>query len=310
MKVLITGGSGLVGSEFANLETNHELILLSRSDVNLLNYKDTLLFFQKAKPDAIIHLAAKVGGVKANTEFVAEFYRDNVQMNINVMEVARILGCKLVSAMSTCIYPDAKYVDYPITENQLHLGPPHDSNFGYAYAKRMLDIQARSYRQQWGCNFINVIPNNLYGPNDNYDLESGHVIPSLVRKFSEAKFNNLDSVVMWGTGVPMREFTFARDASKITLWLLENYDEKEPINIGCTDEICIRDLSEKIKKIVGYNGKIVWDSSKPEGQFRKPTSNANLIKLGWKEKYTQLDDGLLQTIKHFESQYPKLRGIK
>jgi GDP-L-fucose synthase len=226
------------------------------------------------------------------------------------MKACRNTNCKLISVMSTCIYPDAPYVTYPITEDQLHLGPPHSSNFGYAYAKRMLDVQARAYRRQWGCNFVNVIPNNLYGLNDNYGLESGHVIPSLIRKFYEAKLEKKPSVILWGTGNPLREFTFARDAAKIIHWITKNYDGEDPVNIGCTKEISIKNLSSIIGELVGFDGEIIWDTSKPDGQFRKSTSNRKLRELGWKEEYTSLENGLRETIQYFKDNYPNLRGIR
>ena len=161
---------------------------------------------------------------------------------MNVLRMAFKNQSKLVSVLSTCIYPDATYVKYPLTEDQLHMGPPHQSNFGYAYAKRMLEVQSRAYRQQHGCNFISVIPNNLYGINDNYNLDSGHVIPALIRKFHEAKIFGYDHVDIWGSGTPLREFTFAHDAAKIILWLAENYDGAEPVNIGNPEQISIEKL--------------------------------------------------------------------
>jgi GDP-L-fucose synthase len=216
---------------------------------------------------------------------------------------------KLVSVLSTCIYPDAPYVRYPLTEDQLHMGPPHPSNFGYAYAKRMLEVQSRAYRQQFGCNFISVIPNNLYGINDNYDLESGHVIPALIRKFYMAKLHGLEFVDVWGTGRPLREFTFARDAAKIILWLTDNYDSAEPVNIGNPEQVSIWELAQIISEEVGYNGVYGFDKSMPDGQLKKPSSNEKLRKLGWNGEYTPLREGLRETIKFFEENYPNVRGI-
>ena len=306
MNCLVTGGSGLLGSEI--LQESPGSIGLSSKDCDL-TAPGRLRFHPSRKFDTVIHCAARVGGVKANTDNVADFFDDNIRMNMNVLEACKHDGLKLVSVLSTCIYPDAPYVKYPLTEEQLHMGPPHHSNFGYAYAKRMLEVQSRAYRQQFGCNFISVIPNNLYGPNDNYDLSSGHVIPALIRKFHEAMIAGKKEVVVWGTGRPVREFTFARDAAKIILWLAENYDGDEPVNIGNPDWVSIEHLSMMIGEEIGYEGYVKFDSSKPDGQYEKPSSNQKLISLGWKGEYTPLRDGLRETINSFLSRYPDVRGV-
>ena len=304
----VTGATGLLGSEIINLSQYAKAIGSYDVDLTAIDAPEKLSSMVDSR-SVLIHCAARVGGVKANTDRVAEFYDDNIRMNLAVMEACRHTDCKLVSVMSTCIYPDAPHVTYPMTEDQLHLGPPHPSNFGYAYAKRMLDVQARAYRQQWGCNFVNVIPNNLYGPNDNYDLEGGHVIPALIRRFHEAKLSGAPSVALWGSGRPLREFTFARDAARIIHWIAEHYDGSDPINIGCTEEISIRELAEMIRDLVGYSGEIEWDLSKPEGQHRKPTSNQRLRELGWDGAYTPLREGLRETVQSFVTRYPNVRGV-
>ena len=298
--------SGLLGSEI--LQESPGSIGLSSKDCDL-TAPGRLRFHPSRKFDTVIHCAARVGGVKANTDNVADFFDDNIRMNMNVLEACKHDGLKLVSVLSTCIYPDAPYVKYPLTEEQLHMGPPHHSNFGYAYAKRMLEVQSRAYRQQFGCNFISAIPNNLYGPNDNYDLNSGHVIPALIRKFHEAMIAGKKEVVVWGTGRPVREFTFARDAAKIILWLAENYDGDEPVNIGNPDWVSIEHLSMMIGEEIGYEGYVKFDSSKPDGQYEKPSSNEKLRALGWKGEYTPLREGLRETIKSFTVRYPKVRGV-
>jgi GDP-L-fucose synthase len=303
MKTLVTGASGLLGSEIVKKSEN--CIGLSSKDCNLL--ENDFYGFLDPKPGVVIHCAAKVGGVKANTESSSDFFEENMKINSNVMRGCKKRGVKLVSILSTCIYPDAGYVKYPLTEDQLHLGPPHKSNFGYAYAKRMADIQSRAYRQQYNCNFITVIPNNLYGPNDNYDLNSGHVIPALIRKFHDAVINNKKEVEIWGTGNPLREFTFARDAAEIILWLSENYDGEDPVNIGNTDQISIKYLSETIADIFAFDGKIMFNTEKPDGQYKKPSSNEKLKSLGWSGKYTPLREGLEETISHYSREYPNVR---
>jgi GDP-L-fucose synthase len=308
MRNLVTGATGLLGSEILALSPG--AIGLASRDCDLIESNHAILTLEDGRVDAVIHCAARVGGVKANTDYVADFFDDNVKMNINVLDACREKKLKLVSVLSTCIYPDAPYVKYPLTEDQLHMGPPHRSNFGYAYAKRMLEVQSRAYRQQHGCNFISVIPNNLYGVNDNYDLNSGHVIPALIRKFHEAMQAGRNEVIVWGSGLPVREFTFARDAAKIILWLAENYDGKESVNIGNPDWVSIEHLSLMIGEEIGFEGHIKFDKSKPDGQYEKPSSNERLKSLGWNGEYTPLRDGLRETIKSFQSRYPNVRGVK
>ena len=306
MKPMITGASGLLGSEI--FRERQDALTISSKDCDLTNAFN-LRLCPDGKFDTVIHCAAKVGGVKANTEQVANFFDDNVRMNMNILDACKHDNLKLVSVLSTCIYPDAAYVKYPLTEDQLHLGPPHPSNFGYAYAKRMLEIQSRAYRQQFGCNFISVIPNNLYGPNDNYNLDSGHVIPALIRKFHEAKINKQKEVVIWGTGKPLREFTFSRDAAKIILWLAENYNGDKPVNIGNPEQVSIESLALAISGEMRFSGTIRFDNTKPDGQFKKPSSNSYLRSLGWKGEYTPLSDGLKETIETLLSHYPNVRGM-
>lgn len=306
MKYLITGATGLLGSEVASLSPDS--VGLNSKSCDLTN-SFKLSLCSNGQFDTVIHCAARVGGVKANTDYVADFFDDNVRMNMNVLEACNRDNLKLISVLSTCIYPDAPYVKYPLTEDQLHMGPPHHSNYGYAYAKRMLEVQSRAYRHQFGCNFISVIPNNLYGPNDNYDLNSGHVIPALIRKFHEAILKGSKEVVVWGSGKPVREFTFSRDAAKIILWLAENYSGSEPVNIGNTESISIENLSQMIAEESGFRGKITFDTEKPDGQYQKPSSNQKLRDLGWRGDYTPLREGLRETIKTFASKYPDVRGV-
>jgi len=306
MSYLVTGATGLLGSEI--LALSPESVGLSTKNCNLTD-TSRLDFCQNGKFNTVIHCAAKVGGVKANTDYVADFFDSNVRMNMNVLQACKEGRFKLVSVLSTCIYPDSAYVKYPLSEDQLHLGPPHHTNFGYAYSKRMLEVQSRAYRQQFGCNFTTVIPNNLYGVNDNYDLSSGHVIPSLIRKFHEAIINKKKEVVIWGTGKPLREFTFARDAAQIILWLAENYNGEKPVNIGNPEQVSIENLALAISGEMRYSGTIRFDNTKPDGQFMKPSSNQFLRSLGWKGEYTPLREGLKETINSFKVRYPNVRGV-
>ena len=191
-------------------------------------------------------------------------------MNNNILYAAKNSKVKkVVSLLSTCVYPDLQHISYPLTEDQLHLGPPHASNFGYAYSKRMLDVLSRAYRQQYNCNFITAIPNNLYGENDNFDLNNGHVIPSLIRKIWEAKIQGVDHVECWGDGTPLREFTYSQDIAEILIFLLKEYDNEDPINIGNTVEHSIKEVVEILCLLLGYEGEIEWNTSKPNGQHRK-----------------------------------------
>ena len=295
----------MVGSAFkrvlpqAYYPTRRDMDLLRQPDVNFL------------AEDIIIHLAAKVGGVQANMNAMGDFYYENEKINQNVLQAAKDHDAKkVVSLLSTCVYPDAPYVTYPLTEEQLHMGPPHSSNFGYAYAKRMVDVMSRAYRQQYGCNFITAIPNNLYGENDNFDLENSHVIPALMRKIWEAKINKKPFVECWGDGSPLREFTYSEDIARILLFLLEHYDEPTPINIGNTDEYSIKEVINILCEFLEYEGEVVWNTDKPAGQHRKPSSNQKLLDLGWdKSTYTPLSEGLKKTCEWFIINYPSVRGV-
>ena len=311
MKTLVTGASGMVGRAIQNIQDprSHNFILVGSRDCDLRDRNATFELFRRVRPDHVIHLAAKVGGVKGNTDYVADFYTQNIQMNTNVLDASFRYGVqKVVSLLSTCVYPDT--ATYPLTEDQIHAGPPHRSNFGYAYAKRMLDIQSQAYRQQHGCNFITAAPNNLFGENDNFHLTDGHVIPALMRKIWEAKLANKPSVECWGDGSPLREFTYSEDIAHILLFLMENYDGEHPINIGNTEEYSIKEVVEILCETLEYEGQIIWNTDKPNGQFRKPSSNQKLLDLGWKkENYTPLRDGLKKTCEWFKINYPKVRGV-
>ena len=307
-RVLVTGGTGMVGN--ALQEILPEAVYISRSDCDLRDKGAVEKLFQQLQPQKVIHLAARVGGVKANQDKMGEFFFDNVMINTNVLHTAYCSGVdKLLSLMSTCVYPIAECVSYPLTEDQLYSGKAHHSNFAYAYTKRMLDVQSRAYRLQYNCNFITAIPNNLYGPHDNFDLNNGHVVPAIMRKVYEAKLENRPAIDLWGDGTPMREFTFSKDAAAALIFLLNNYEGKEPINIGCTKEISIRQLSQIICQKLEYTGEIIWDTHKPKGQMRKPSSNANFLELGWNDSaYSSIEKGLGRTCSWFKENYPDIRG--
>lgn len=308
MRILVTGGTGMLGSSFKNIDTTHDLILVGSRDFNLLNKHLVKKMFNCINPDAVIHLAAKVGGVKGNTDYVSDFFTDNIMINTNVLETAQSSNVKKVlSLLSTCVYPEEPL--YPLTEEQIHNGKPHPSNFGYAYAKRMLDVHSRTIRKQHNLNYITAVPNNIYGQNDNFDLENGHVIPSLIRKIYEAKKTGVPPV-FWGSGKPLREFTYSHDIARALMFLLENYHGETPVNIGSTTEYAISEVVELIVEILDYRGDIIWDTSMPEGQFKKPSSNNKFLKINPSFVYTNINNGLKETCSWFVKNYPNVRGVK
>jgi len=311
-KTLITGGTGLLGSAVTNhfLLKEEACLSIGSRECCLIDRESTFNLLSDYNPDYIVHLAAKVGGLKSNMDFVGDYFSENIKINTNIMEAAKENKVsKMVSLLSTCVYPAS--ATYPLTECQIHNGPPHSSNFGYAYAKRMVDVQSRAYRQQYGCNFITAVPNNLYGENDNFDLENSHVVPALMRKIYEAKINNFPSVEVWGDGSPLREFTYSADIAEIIFFLLENYDEPYPINIGNTEEYSIKEVVEILCRLLDYQGEIVWNTDKPMGQHRKPSNNQKLLDLGWdRNNYTSLEEGLKNTCEWFIMNYPNIRGAR
>ncbi len=306
--LLVTGGTGMVGCAIKELYPS--AICLGTRDGDLRSPIACREIFFKHRPRYVIHLAARVGGVKGNSDFMADFYSDNVLINANVLKCAALYNVKrMVSMLSTCVYPDK--AKYPLTEEQMHLGPPHASNFGYAHAKRMLDVHSRACNQQYGTDFFCAIPNNIYGSHDNFDLDNGHVVPAMIRKIWEAKHARTD-VTLWGDGSPLREFTHASDIARGVLFLLWTAGTTHPmVNIGGTHEYSIKEVAEKIAKYLDFQGKIVWDTSMPAGQHRKPSSNKKFLDLGFNpDSYTHLDAGLEQTCEWFKNQYPYVRGIK
>jgi len=270
-KILVTGGNGLVGSSITS-------DVKIGKEYDLRNPDETNKMFEFHKPTHVIHCAGKVGGLSANMNYKGEFFYDNIMINTNVIESARKNNVKkLVSFLSTCVFPDN--IEYPITEKKIHLGEPHSSNYPYAYAKRMSDIQIRAYREQYGLEYVSVIPTNIYGPNDNFSLESGHVIPMLLHKMYNAQRDNTDFVV-WGSGTPLREFIYSKDIAKLSEWALDNYNESEPIIFSNSNEISIKDLVDLLVNEFNFKGKVIFDKTKPDGQFRKPSDNLKLKSSG------------------------------
>lgn len=307
-RLLITGGNGLVGSQFKHgVKFNSktcDLRNLKETEMVLGHYTDKKESGEHAV-DRIIHCAAKVGGIGSNMKYKGDFFYDNVRINTNLIHTAKELGIeKLVVFLSTCIFPDK--IDYPLTESKIHLGPPHFSNDAYAYAKRMADIQIRAYREQYGLKYTSVIPTNIYGTNDNFNIENGHVIPSLIHKCYLARENNTDLTV-WGSGKPLREFIFASDVAELSEWVLDNYDEVEPIILSTSEEIAIKDVVDIIVEKMNFKGNVKWDKSKPDGQLRKPSDNSKLLSYLPDYKFTPFEQGITETIEWFEKNYKNIR---
>lgn len=304
MKLLITGSNGLVGSALREL-TPSKTIFLTREDVDLTDITNTELVFSKIKPTHVVHLAAEVGGIGGNISNSGDYFRNNILINTNVLEISRRVGVKkLISFMSTCVFPDA--AEYPLTVEQIHSGPPHPSNFSYAYAKRMLDVQSKAYRKQWGLDYQILIPANIYGPHDYWNLKDGHVIPSLIHKIFLAKQNS-QPLIVWGTGKPLREFVYSEDVGKLALWAIREYPNEEPLILSSGIEVSIHELVTCISQLMNFSGEVIFDASKPDGQYRKPSDSKTLKKYLPNFSFTSLEDGLTKTVSWFEKNYPQVR---
>lgn len=298
-RIIVTGAKGLVGRCFDSPR------FFKSTSTNLLDRDATRTFLQSSKADGVIHTAAKVGGVKGNMSFPADFTYQNLMMNTTLIEEARLAGIrKLISFASTCVFPDK--ANYPLTPDQIHLGPPHNSNYGYAYAKRMADVQIQAYREQYGVNYFSVIPCNIYGPGDNYDIENGHVIPSLIHKFYLAQEKGED-VTIWGSGNPLREFIFSKDVAKLTELLYDNYNDSSPVILSTGTEIAIKDVVSIIADCFNFKGNIKFDTDKPEGQFRKPSDNSVIKGMFPDFKFTGIEEGLKESVEWFLINYPNVR---
>ena len=299
MTILVAGGSGLVGSaivsEFKRL--NRDVIGISSKDVNLLDRNKTFEYINDLKPTAIIDSAAKVGGIGGNNSFPVEFLSQNLQIQTNLMDAAHAAKVdRFVFLGSSCIYP--KVCPQPIKEEYLLTGELEQTNSAYAIAKISGIELIRSYRKEYGHRWISLMPTNLYGPNDNFDLENGHVLPVLIRKFVEAQQTSTEEVIAWGTGTPLREFLHVEDLAKAVVLCLDKYDDSQHINVGTAEEISIKNLAEKIANKVGFKGKIIWNKNKPDGTLRKVLDNRRILDLGWKPQIS-LDEGLTKTIEWY-----------
>jgi GDP-L-fucose synthase len=299
-KIFIAGHRGLVGSSlvrkleqdgFANLLTRN------RAELDLRKASDVDRFFAEEKPVVVILAAAKVGGIKANSDLPVEFLLENLQMQNNVVRAAHETGVrKLLFLGSSCIYP--KHAPQPIPESALLTGPLEPTNEAYAIAKIAGIKLCQAYSREYGANFISAMPTNLYGPNDNFDLVSSHVLPALLRKAHIAKQEGTRELVVWGSGQPRREFLHVDDLATACVFLLENYDSPEIVNIGCGEDISIRELAELICEVVGFKGDLAWDTTKPDGTPRKLLDVSKIHALGWRHRI-ELREGITRTYQWF-----------
>lgn len=308
-KIFVAGGqSGLVGTAIVrNLKSKgyNNIIIRNRQQVNLLDQISVDNFFKKDKPEYVFLAAALVGGIWANKTKKADFIYDNLQIQVNIIYNSwRYKVKKLLFLGSSCIYP--KLAKQPIKEECLLTGPLEETNDAYAVAKISGIKMCQSFNDQYKTNFISVMPTNLYGPNDNFDLKDSHVLPALIRKFHEAKINNKKEVVLWGNGKVYREFLYVDDVADACVFLMEKYNNSEIINIGSGKDLLIKDLANLIKKIVGFKGKIVWDKTKPNGTPKKQLDVTKLFKLGWRPK-TSLTEGITKEYEWFKLNYDSIR---
>jgi len=310
--VLVTGGSGLVGQAIKAIiekESNstESFVFLSSKDGDLRKFDDTKAIFEKHKPTHVIHLAAYVGGLFKNMKYPVEFWDYNSAINNNILRLSHEYKVqKVISCLSTCVFPDK--TTYPIDETMIHNGAPHPSNESYAYAKRMIDVINRSYRQQYGDKFISVIPTNIYGPHDNFHLEDSHVIPGLIHKFYNAKKNGTQMTVM-GSGKPLRQFIYSLDLAKLFLWALRHYDESEPIIFSTDerDEVTIKEVVDHIIEAMEFKGDVEYDTTKSDGQFKKTASTKKLRKYLPDFTFTPIKQGISETVKWFVDNYETAR---
>jgi GDP-L-fucose synthase len=292
-KIYVAGHHGMVGSAIVrklNANGFNNLIVKTSQELDLRNQSDVQSFFEKEKPAYVFLAAAKVGGILANNTYRAEFLYDNLMIEANIIHAAYLAGVqKLLFLGSSCIYP--RLAPQPIKEEYLLTGLLEETNEPYAIAKITGIKLCEAYRSQYGCNFISAMPTNLYGPNDNYDLQSSHVLPALIRKFHEAKKNKDKEVVLWGTGSPLREFMHVDDLAEACFFLMNHYDGGSFLNIGAGEEISITELAHLISRIVGFEGKINYDRTKPDGMPRKSMDISKITSLGWHAKI-KLEDGI------------------
>ena len=313
MPLVVVGESGLIGSAIKAISNNYpeyKFIYISSKDYDLTNFNSTEKMFLDYKPEYVIHLAACVGGLYKNMTQKIEMLEKNLQINFNVVKCSHLYKVKkLIACLSTCIFPDK--TSYPIDENMLHNGPPHDSNDAYAYAKRMLEIQCRMYRENCGCNFVCIIPTNIYGKYDNYSLEDGHVLPALIHKCFLAKQNSEDFIIR-GSGKPLRQFIYSEDLAKLIMNILfidakTEYIDNIILSVPEKDEVSIETVARIIAKCFNYEDRIVFDNKYSDGQYKKTASNEKMTELFPNFKFTEINNGIQETIEWFIENFEKER---
>ena len=314
MNIIVTGGSGLVGKALketlSEINSNKKFIFLSSKDCDLTDYEETISIFTKFNPTMVIHLAAYVGGLFKNMNEKVNMFEKNILINLNVIRASyKVNVKKVICCLSTCIFPDK--TTYPIDESMLHNGPPHSSNNAYAYAKRMLEIQCKIYNEQYGCNYICIVPTNIYGKHDNFSLNDAHVIPALIHKCYIAKRDN-QKFTVYGTGSPLRQFIYSNDLAKLILIILNHYNDKSPIilSVNEIDEVSIRNVANIIAEKFDYKHMLEFDESYSDGQYKKTANNSKLKKVLEKcaennisFSFTPLKQGLSKTIEWFIHHY-------
>ncbi len=303
-KIYVAGHRGLVGSAIVrNLQEKgfNNIICRTHKELDLTNQNEVRKFFEEERPEYVFLAAAKVGGIHANNTYPADFIYENLMIQNNVIKAAHDFEVKkLLFLGSTCIYP--KMAPQPIKEDYLLTGSLEETNEAYAVAKIAGLEMCKFFKRQYGDNFISCMPTNLYGPNDNFDLKNSHVLPALIRKFHEAKVNNSEVVEVWGTGKPLREFLYVDDMADACVFLMENYDGEQHVNIGTGVEVSIRELAETVKKVVGFEGELVFNTDMPDGTPRKLTTVDKLNGLGWKHKI-DLNNGIRMAYEWFLENY-------
>lgn len=310
--ILVTGGSGMVGQAVKTVaekekDPNETWIFVSSKDADLTDIHQTQALFDKYKPTHVLHLAAMVGGLFRNLHYNLDFLRTNIRINDNVLNTSFEKGVqKVVSCLSTCIFPDK--TTYPIDETMVHNGPPHQSNFGYSYAKRLIDIQNHGYHIQHGRKFTSVVPTNVYGPHDNFSLEDGHVLPGLIHKTYVAKRDGTP-LTIWGTGSALRQFIYSLDLARLMIWALRHYDEIEPIilSVDENDEITIKEAAQLVVDAFDFKGEVVYDTTRSDGQHKKTASNAKLRKYLPDFQFTPVKQAIKETVEWFDKNFDKAR---
>ncbi|OIJ88266.1 GDP-fucose synthetase [Streptomyces colonosanans] len=300
-RVFVAGHRGLVGSAVARrlAADGHEVLTRTRAELDLRDAARTAAELAALRPDAVVLAAAKVGGIMANSAQPVQFLEENLQIQLSVIAGAHAAGVgRLLFLGSSCIYP--KHAPQPITEDALLTGPLEPTNEAYALAKIAGIVQLQSYRRQYGASYISAMPTNLYGPGDNFDLETSHVLPALIRRFHEAAAEGREEVVLWGTGTPRREFLHVDDLAAACAVLLRSYDGDEPVNVGCGSDLTIRELAATVAEVTGFTGRIAWDTTRPDGTPRKLLDISRLARLGWKPAIP-LRDGIAATYAHWRS---------